>query len=279
MESRYEEATEQIYHRFIYCLPPEELAPSRLMMNLLEAHWYYEDHIKDHLHLKSLTFNEFVNLIRRYYPYMAPGLTTDQLLSQYSQYRSEIPCRGAIILNPEMNKVVLVSNYNCTVYGFPKGKINEAETDEDCAVREVYEEIGLDISEKLNSSDYIDYQDGNCHIRLYIIQGVSENYEFRTHTNKEIGMIEWVKLDDIPSKKKKSDVFNKKMYFKNIHPFLGELRRWIASRSQPVKEFVIKEYIPEYHFDYFKALKNFKLDQEKISNMLDSYFPELVSTL
>lgn len=274
MELRYEEAAEQIYHRFIYCLPPEELAPSRLMMNLLEANWYYEDFIREKLHLKSLTFNDFINLLRRYYPYMAPGLSTEQLLTQYSQYRSEIPCRGAIILNTEMNKVVLVSNYACTVYGFPKGKINESETDEECAIREVEEEIGLDISDKVSSNDYIDYQDGNCHIRLYIVSGISENYEFHTQTMNEIGIIEWVKLDDIPSKKKKSEVFNKKMYFKNIHPFLGELRRWIASRKKPVKEFVIKEYIPEFRFDYFKVLKNFKLNSDKISTILDTYIPE-----
>ena len=37
-------------------------------------------------------------------------------------------------------------NYNKTLYSFPKGKVNENEKPIDCAIREVWEEIGYDIS-------------------------------------------------------------------------------------------------------------------------------------
>jgi len=36
-----------------------------------------------------------------------------------------------------------MNKYN---YGFPKGKINENESDIECAIREVYEEVGFNIN-------------------------------------------------------------------------------------------------------------------------------------
>jgi mRNA-decapping enzyme subunit 2 len=36
-------------------------------------------------------------------------------------------------------------NFRCTNYSFPKGKVNENEEGIQCAIREVWEEIGFDI--------------------------------------------------------------------------------------------------------------------------------------
>ena len=38
---------------------------------------------------------------------------------------------------------------------FPKGKANEAEDDVDCAIREIREEIDLDVSGHINPERYI----------------------------------------------------------------------------------------------------------------------------
>ena len=40
-------------------------------------------------------------------------------------------------------------NQTKTVYSFPKGKINQGENGLDCAVREVWEEVGYDISKQI----------------------------------------------------------------------------------------------------------------------------------
>lgn len=54
------------------------------------------------------------------------------------QYRFRIPVCGAIILNSNLDKCVLVKGWSSkSGWGFPKGKINQEEEYDCCAVREV----------------------------------------------------------------------------------------------------------------------------------------------
>ncbi len=49
-----------------------------------------------------------------------------------------IPVMGAIMLNPAMDKCLLVRGWGSHAsWGFPRGKVNEAEPDASCAIREV----------------------------------------------------------------------------------------------------------------------------------------------
>lgn len=41
-----------------------------------------------------------------------------------------------------MDSVLVVMNYRQTVYSFPKGKVNQNEDGVQCAIREVWEEVG-----------------------------------------------------------------------------------------------------------------------------------------
>jgi mRNA-decapping enzyme subunit 2 len=50
----------------------------------------------------------------------------------------EIPVYGAIIMNKTADKILLVMNFNCTNYSFPKGKVNMNENGISCAIREVW---------------------------------------------------------------------------------------------------------------------------------------------
>jgi mRNA-decapping enzyme subunit 2 len=51
---------------------------------------------------------------------------------------AEIPVFGAILLNHAYDKILLVMNYKCTSYSFPKGKVNMNENGLSCATREVW---------------------------------------------------------------------------------------------------------------------------------------------
>jgi ADP-ribose pyrophosphatase YjhB (NUDIX family) len=54
------------------------------------------------------------------------------------QYRFRIPVCGAIILNVNLDKCVLVKGWSSkSGWGFPRGKINQDEEYDCCAVREV----------------------------------------------------------------------------------------------------------------------------------------------
>ena len=56
---------------------------------------------------------------------------------------AEIPVYGAILLNQKFDKILLVMNFNCTTYSFPKGKVNMNENGIACATREVWYDFYL----------------------------------------------------------------------------------------------------------------------------------------
>lgn len=105
------------------------------------------------------------------------------------QYRFRIPVCGAIILNSNLDKCVLVKGWSSkSGWGFPKGKINQEEEYDCCAIREVLEETGYDIGPLLKKTDYIELTMREQRIRLYIIQGVPEDTQFIPRTRKEISV-------------------------------------------------------------------------------------------
>ena len=86
---------------------------------------------------------------------------------------------------------------------FPKGKINQDETEVNCAIREVpirllvvflhrskvMEEIGYDITDLIREKDYIELMlRGEQRNRLYVIPNMSEESKFCPQTRKEIGV-------------------------------------------------------------------------------------------
>jgi len=51
-----------------------------------------------------------------------------------------------------------VTGMKSNKYSFPKGKTNENESGIDCAVREVWEEIGLNISKLISENVQLNYK-------------------------------------------------------------------------------------------------------------------------
>lgn len=257
------DALEQAYYRFIYFLPSEEQEPERVMVNMEQAHWFYEDELVRDMSVPSMKFPVFVREMKISYNFL-PEWSAKDLLDIYEAYKSHIPVRGAIILNTTMDKVLLVTNFNGRAYSFPKGKINEDETDEACAIREVLEEVGFDITQMVTSEDYLEIEDG--HMRLYIVYGASEDYEYFTHTKGEIGKIEWVKLDDIPSQKYKNASIYRNFRFNKVHKFLYELRRWIKLKGVKVQD--LEEDLPKKDLRIM-SLKDFKIKKLRIEGVLE----------
>jgi 8-oxo-dGTP pyrophosphatase MutT (NUDIX family) len=80
---------------------------------------------------------------------------------------------GGILLDSSMERVLLVKGWKSTgCWGFPRGKINQNETDMECAVREVLEETGVDLEGHMREEDTIEvFMDGKRN-KLYIVAGV-----------------------------------------------------------------------------------------------------------
>lgn len=231
------EALDDVEARFLYNLPLSELNQAdRLFFQIEQAFWYYEDFKAD----KWTSLPHFANLKKfavklfNHCPLLSRMEDKFQeLFSDFSAYKSKIPVFGCILLNPKMNKVVLVCDYNSKSWMFPRGKINEKESEYDCAIREVVEEIGYDPRANCKEEDNIMVlQDGKT-VKLFIATNVPEKTIFNTQTRKEIGKIEFHALDNLP----------KNTY--GVIPFIPKLKRWISKHSRMLKSPLIKSPVPQ----------------------------------
>ncbi|KAL8900105.1 MAG: hypothetical protein Q9207_005854 [Kuettlingeria erythrocarpa] len=236
--------------RFIINLPQEELeSVERICFQVEEAQWYYEDFIRPlDPDLPSLNLRNFCLRIFQHCPLLSQ-FSPDHHAAAFEEflaYKTRVPVRGAIMLNDEMDEVVLVKGWKKNAnWSFPRGKINKDESDLDCAVREVYEETGYDIQaaglvRSLETMKYIDVAIQHQHIRLYVFRGVPPETLFEARTRKEISKIEWWKLSDLPTLKKKKqqqegrgeDLATNANKFYMVAPFLVPLKKWISHQKK-----------------------------------------------
>ena len=237
--------------RFIINIPEEDLSSvARICFQVEEAQWFYEDFIRPlDPSLPSMSLRIFCLRIFKHCPLLAHFSEENHLkaFEDFLEYKTRIPVRGAIMLNHEMDSAVLVKGWKKGAsWTFPAGKINKAEDDLDCAVREVWEETGLDLQaarliDPEAKPEYIELPIRGHQVRLYIFRKVPMDYEFQPQTRKEISRIEWYQLSDLPAFRKKSGqnnandtngsgLNNNKYYM--IAPFMPPLKKWVAIQKR-----------------------------------------------
>ena len=128
---------------------------------------------------------------------------------------------------------------------FQEERSTKDENDLDCAVREVYEETGLNLQAAGLVKDekemkYIEQTMREQHMKLFVFKGVPLDTHFEPRTRKEISKIEWYKLTDLPTLKKHkhqdsnggehAGMSANKFYM--VAPFLGQLKKWIAQEKK-----------------------------------------------
>ncbi|VVC25915.1 NUDIX hydrolase domain,NUDIX hydrolase domain-like,NUDIX hydrolase, conserved site,mRNA decapping [Cinara cedri] len=223
--------------RFIINVPEEERQNLiRICFQIELAHWFYIDFYCDEHNLKPYGINQFALRMFRHIPFLRSRESQVlDVLKEWRDYKRSVPTYGAILLNKDMTQVLLVQSYwTKTSWGFPKGKVNQDEDPLHCAVREVYEEIGFDISSIINKDDYIETVLNDQINRLYIVPGISMETKFSPQTRNEIRSIEWFALDKLPSNRKdhiaaKSQ--NQKHSFYMVLPFIRQLKGWVSKRK------------------------------------------------
>lgn len=151
-----EDVLEDLASRFILNLPPVELSQiERVCFQVEQAHWFYEDFVRPNssLRLPSYNLKTFTRLFFEKCEFLrtegAPlsGWDPQAAYDKFLRYKERVPVCGAIILNSDASKVLLVKGYKAnSSWSFPRGKINENEQPRDCAIREVLEETGFDIT-------------------------------------------------------------------------------------------------------------------------------------
>uniref|UniRef100_A0A3Q1CUB8 m7GpppN-mRNA hydrolase n=1 Tax=Amphiprion ocellaris TaxID=80972 RepID=A0A3Q1CUB8_AMPOC len=188
--------------RFILHIPSEERDNAiRLCFQIELAHWFYLDFCMQNTPgAPHCGIRDFAKKLFHHCPFLLPhGEDVQKVLEQWKEYKMGVPTYGAIILDESLENVLLVQGYLAkSGWGFPKGKVNEDEAPYDCAVREVLEETGFDIKNRICKDMYIEQKITDQLVRLYIIPGVSKNTKFNPKTRKEIRNIEWFPIEKLP---------------------------------------------------------------------------------
>lgn len=233
-----QELLDDLCSRFVLNVPKEDQQSFERILFLVEyAHWFYEDNsVEKNPSLKSFTLKEFTSLMFNSCEVLKPYVPhIDDIFKDFTSYKVRVPVTGAIILDQTYERCLLVKGWKGTSWSFPRGKKNKDEEDHTCAVREVLEETGFDVSELLNKDEYIEVIFGQQRVRIYIIAGVSDNTTFAPLTKKEISEIAWHRLDDLhPASGEviSRGVTGLKLYM--VSPFLKSLRAWISNHHPPI---------------------------------------------
>lgn len=107
---------------------------------------------------------------------------------------------GAIIFNKDATKMLIVENnylfkeLHISKWGMPKGIINYSETFNECAMREIWEETGLDVTIKKNQ---LFIKINNTYYFPIKINEHDPTYKFNIHDVKEIRSVKWYEINYI----------------------------------------------------------------------------------
>ncbi|KDO23174.1 hypothetical protein SPRG_09982 [Saprolegnia parasitica CBS 223.65] len=114
------------------------------LFQIEQCYWFYEDFYADHhVHLTHLKLNDFARKLFNHCILLQPlKAQCESMFQDFKAYQSQIPVVGGILLNPAKTKLILVRNWKGTSWSLPRGKVNQGESDVECAKREVFEECG-----------------------------------------------------------------------------------------------------------------------------------------
>ncbi|CAH9069045.1 unnamed protein product, partial [Cuscuta epithymum] len=226
--------------RFVLDFPEEDqqsFERIRMMFLVEQAHWCYEDnYVDNNPSLKSFTLKEFASLLCNSCEVLKPYAShIDDIFKEFTSYKRRVPVAGAIILDETCERCLLVKGWKGSRWSFPRGKKNRDEEDHACAIREVLEETGFDMSKLLKKEVYIEMTLGQQRVRLYIITGVKSDTVFAPLTKKEISEIAWHRLDELqPGKCDVASRTCRGLNLFGVAPFLMSLKAWISAHRPPV---------------------------------------------
>ncbi|GAV47688.1 hypothetical protein ZYGR_0H05340 [Zygosaccharomyces rouxii] len=260
---------EDLLVRFVINCPPEDLSSvERELFHFEEASWFYTDFVKlMNPTLPSFKIKSFAKNIIRLCPLVWNwDIHADEALQKFSQYKKSIPVRGAAIFNEKLNKILLVKGTESDSWSFPRGKISKDEDDVACCVREVREEIGFDLTDYIDENQFIERNIQGKNYKIFIISGVSENYNFKPQVRNEIEKIEWRDFRKIQKTMHKSSV---RYYL--INSMMRPLSMWVRRQ----KHIIGDDQLRQYAEDQLKLLLGITKEEQvdpgrELLNMLHS---------
>lgn len=155
------------------------------------AYWTYCDKLcKRFNYLPKLSWYEFAYLSVKIAYSNSLGLHFNTYFKQFDFYLKESPVCGCVCIDPSNKYVLLVKGLK---WSFPKGKLQDYETPEQCAERECFEEIGLRVKVDPNLKIHIQFPKP---ITFYIIKNVNPSSQLQL-CPYEINQASWVPIDKL----------------------------------------------------------------------------------
>ncbi|KAK8396039.1 hypothetical protein O3P69_005255 [Scylla paramamosain] len=229
---------DDIASRFLLDAPESELGDPISLCFLTElAYWFYlDEYAEEDDSLNNIKFDPFAQQLLNRVRIKPNSGTIEEMLQDFRDFKHRVPTYGGLLLNQDLTQVLLVQGFwHRASWGFPKGKINVDEEPHKCAIREVLEETGYDISPLIDPNVFLETSIGEQYVRLYIIPGVPTNIDFVPRTKGEIKQLKWFSIGQLPSHKNDRS-FNKvngsTNMFYMVMPFVKPLREWVAARHR-----------------------------------------------
>lgn len=212
-----------------------------LFYQLEKAGWYYVDFLQPKYGLPLLKGFQVAERLFKFSNAFKNSVDDfETLRKKYGSYKSHIPVCGCIPINSTCTKILLCRVIDGDTWMFPRGKINKDESFHECAIRETYEETGLNMSSLVDEKDYFILQ--TCKpICMFIAANAPEDFSYAPICRGEISEIRFFPIDDLP-----------KQTFCVVE-FIPFIKKWISSFNRKSSK-------------DGKYLKNNNLIDSKLSN-------------
>ena len=289
---------DELAARFLVNVPEEEKHDlTRICFQLELSHWFYVDfYVPNNPNLAKGTIMEFATHMFNHIDYLRKHVKDiENIVQNWMIYKKSVPVNGAVLLNKRMNKILMVKSFGTKpTWAFPKGKINQGEEKHACAVREVYEETGYDITALIDKDLYVEKVVNRQTVRLYLVAGAEEEFPFRARTRGEISEVRWWEVTSLPSSRADKLGARQRLgmsvnMFYNATPFIKDIRDWVTNLCVKKASWAVLETeavrsdegrnLIEGNYDeivtlskpfYPECWKNFKFRFEEIENSLFS---------
>ncbi|KAK3879651.1 hypothetical protein Pcinc_015804 [Petrolisthes cinctipes] len=229
---------DDIASRFLLDAPESEIGNPIYLCFLTElAYWFYlDEYAEEDEKLNNLKFDAFAQQLLNRVGFQPASGTIEDMLQGFRDFKHRVPTFGGLLLNHDLSQVLLVQGFwHRASWGFPKGKINVDEEPHNCAIREVLEETGYDITSLLDPNLYLETSIGEQFVRLYIIPGVPTNTQFVPRTKGEIKQVKWFQINQLPAHKNDrtfSKANGSTNMFYMVMPFVKPIREWLANHHR-----------------------------------------------
>ncbi|XP_054756281.2 m7GpppN-mRNA hydrolase-like [Lytechinus pictus] len=228
-----EEVLSSLCTRFLINIPDEERNDLiRAFFQIELAHWFYIDFFRvEQQGLPNCGMKEFSKAIFNHCPFLIDHADKiDKLYAEWREYKMSVPTYGGILLDSSLTHLVMVQGFfSRTSWGFPKGKVNKEEQPVQCAIREVREETGFDITKYIDENNYIETYLNEQLSRLYVVPNIPMDVDFKPTTRGEIREVRWFMINDLPASKKdpapKANLGLNPNHFFMVIPFIKPLKK------------------------------------------------------